>query len=113
MLPEPTPEPEVFLVVEKMPAFVGGDKARLSFLRDNLKYPSIDRSGGIQGTVYLNFVVNKKGEIKKVNILRGVSPSIDAEAIRVVEAMPKWTPGKQRGKAVNVSYNFRISFKLN
>tara|TARA_B100000809_G_scaffold77344_1_gene75190 strand:- start:1896 stop:2579 length:684 start_codon:yes stop_codon:yes gene_type:complete len=106
-------EPEIFTVVEKMPEFIGGNKARVSYLRDNLKYPKVDKSGGVQGTVYLNFVVDKKGEVKKVKILRGVSPSIDAEAIRVVEAMPKWIPGKQRGKAVNVSYNFRISFKLN
>jgi protein TonB len=109
---EPILPPEVFLVVEKMPEFVGGEKARLSFLKNNLKYPSRDMSAKIQGTVYINFVVNKKGEIKKVNILRGVSPTIDAEAIRVVKAMPKWIPGKQRGKAVNVSYNFRIKFKI-
>ena len=113
-LPEPDPvePPEVFTIVEKMPGFVGGEKARLKFLYDNLKYPSIDKSGGIQGTVYLNFVVNKKGEIKKVKILRGVSPTIDKEAIRVVKAMPNWEPGKQRGKPVNVSYNFRIKFQL-
>ncbi|MDB4534078.1 TonB family protein [Vicingaceae bacterium] len=110
--PEPTPEPETFLIVEKMPEFVGGNKARLMFLSDNIKYPSIDKAGGIEGTVYLDFVVNKKGEIRKVNILRGVSPTIDAEAVRVVKAMPNWTPGKQRGKAVSVKYNFRIKFKL-
>ncbi len=111
--PEPVEPPEVFTIVEKMPGFVGGERARLKFLSDNLKYPSIDRSGGIQGTVYLNFVVNKKGQIKKVKILRGVSPTIDKEAIRVVEAMPNWEPGKQRGKPVSVSYNFRIKFNLN
>jgi protein TonB len=101
-----------FTIVENMPEFVGGERARLKFLNDNLKYPRVDRAGSVEGTVYLNFLVNKKGEIKKVKILRGVSPTLDAEAIRVVKAMPNWKAGKQRGKAVNVSYNFRIKFKL-
>ncbi len=105
--------PEIFTIVEKMPQFIGGEKARLKYLRDNLNYPSIDKSAGIEGTVYLKFLINKKGEIKKVKILRGVSETIDREAVRVVKAMPNWSPGKQRGKTVNVSYNFRISFKLN
>ena len=91
-----------------MPGFVGGEKARLKFLYDNLKYPSIDKSGGIQGTVYLNFVVNKKGEIKKVKILRGVSPTIDKEAIRVVKAMPKVTKEMKGFKILNIFVN--ISF---
>ncbi len=103
---------EEFTIVENMPEFVGGERARLKFLYDNLKYPSVDKAGNVQGTVYLNFLVNKKGEIKKVKILRGVSPTIDREAVRVVKAMPNWKPGKQRGKAVNVNYNFRIKFQL-
>ena len=130
-IPDPTPDPEPFFdpgefevkemtpvsktpftIVENMPEFIGGDRARIKFLRDNLKYPRVDKAGNIEGTVYLNFLVNKKGEIKKVKVLRGVSPTLDAEAIRVVKAMPNWSPGKQRGKAVNVSYNFRIKFKL-
>lgn len=113
---EPTPivtPPTIFTIVEKMPEFIGGDKARVKYLRDNLKYPGPERTAGIEGTVYLKFLVNKKGEIKNVKILRGVSKNIDKEAVRVLKAMPNWSPGKQRGKPVNVSFNLRISFKLN
>ncbi len=110
--PEPSPEPEEFRIVEKMPAFIGGDKARTKFLRDNLKYPEMDRATGTVGTVYLQFLVNKKGEIKEVEVLRGVNKRLDKEAVRVVKAMPNWSPGKQRGKAVNVRFSFRVTFAL-
>lgn len=111
---EPTEpvEQKIFTIVEKMPEFEGGDRARLKYLRDNLKYPSIDKAAGIEGTVYLRFLVNKKGKIKDIEILRGVSETIDKEAIRVVKNMPNWKPGEQRGKPVNVSYNFNIKFEL-
>lgn len=105
-------EDPIFTIVEKMPEFEGGDRARLKYLRDNLKYPSIDKAAGIEGTVYLRFLVNKKGKIKDIEILRGVSETIDKEAIRVVKNMPDWKPGEQRGKPVNVSYNFNIKFEL-
>ena len=105
-------EDPIFTIVEKMPEFEGGDRARLKYLSDNLKYPSIDKAAGIQGTVYLRFLVNKKGKIKDIEILRGVSETIDKEAIRVVKNMPNWKPGEQRGKPVNVSYNFNIKFEL-
>lgn len=109
----PPDEMPTFTIVENMPEFVGGEKARLKYLRDNLKYPSFDKANGIQGTVYMKFLVNNKGEINNIEILRGVSETIDKEAIRVVKSMPNWKPGKQRGRAVNVSYNFRITFQLN
>jgi len=111
---EPTEpvEQKIFTIVEKMPEFEGGDRSRLKYLRDNLKYPSIDKAAGIEGTVYMRFLVNKKGKIKDIEILRGVSETIDKEAIRVVKNMPDWKPGEQRGKPVNVSYNFNIKFEL-
>ena len=95
-----------------MPHFIGGDKARKKFLYDNLNYPKMDRATGIEGTVYLKFTVTRKGEIKDIEILRGVSNRIDKEAIRVLKAMPKWSPGKQRGRAVDVSLNFNVKFEL-
>ena len=110
---QPTLTMRAIYPVEKMPEFIGGDKARVKYLRDNLKYPGPERTAGIEGTVYLKFLVNEKGEIKNVKILRGVSENIDKEAIRVLKDMPNWSPGKQRGKPVNVSFNLRISFKLN
>ena len=105
-------EDPIFTIVEKMPEYEGGDRSRLKYLRDNLKYPSIDKAAGIEGTVYMRFLVNKKGKIKDIEILRGVSETIDKEAIRVVKNMPDWKPGEQRGKPVNVSYNFNIKFEL-
>jgi protein TonB len=105
-------EDPIFTIVEKMPEFEGGDRSRLKYLRDNLKYPLIDKAAGIEGTVYMRFLVNKKGKIKDIEILRGVSETIDKEAIRVVKNMPDWKPGEQRGKPVNVSYNFNIKFEL-
>lgn len=109
---EPVETP-IFTIVENMPEFIGGEKARLKYLHDNLKYPLPDKSSGVEGTVYMKFLVNNKGEIKDIEILRGVSETIDKEAIRVVKGMPNWKPGKQRGREVNVSYNFRIKFQLN
>ena len=109
----PPEEVPTFTIVENMPEFVGGEKARLKYLRDNLKYPKFDKETGTEGIVYMKFLVNSKGEIKDIEILRGVSETIDKEAMRVVKAMPNWKPGKQRGRAVNVSYNFRINFQLN
>ncbi len=103
--------PEIFTIVEKMPTFVGGNKARIKYLNEELHYPKPELQAGIGGTVYLKFLVNKKGEIKDVEVMRGVSPRIDKEAVRVVQAMPNWKPGKQRGKAVDVSFNFRIKFE--
>ncbi len=109
--PEPT-EPEIFTIVEKMPEFVGGNRARLKYLSENVKYPRADKQMGMEGTVHLQFVINKKGEIKNIEILRGVSPTIDAEAIRVLKEMPKWKAGKQRGKPVSVKFHMPIKFEL-
>ncbi len=102
----------VFMVVEDMPGFPGGDAALLKYLHDNIKYPVIAQESGIQGRVICQFVVNRDGSIVDVEVVRGVDRSLDAEAIRVVQNMPKWMPGKQRGKAVRVKFTLPINFRL-
>lgn len=110
---EEVEESEVFVVVEKMPSFPGGEAALMGYLRDNVKYPTIAQENGIQGRVFVQFVVGKTGDISKINVVRGVDPALDKEAIRVVKSMPKWEPGQQRGKAVNVQFMLPINFVLN
>ncbi len=105
-------EEEVFVVVEEMPEFPGGVAALRKYLATAVKYPVIAQENGIQGKVYVNFVVNKDGSVSNAKIARGVDPSLDAEALRVVSTLPKWRPGKQRGAPVRVSYTVPISFKL-
>ncbi|MBI9068836.1 MAG: energy transducer TonB [Salinivirgaceae bacterium] len=99
--------------LEELPEFMGGEKELLRFLGKETKYPQIAVENGIQGRVYIGFVINKKGEITNVTVLRGTDPLLDKEALRVVKSMPKWKPGKQCGKAVNVHYNVPINFRLN
>ena len=106
-------EEEIFTIVESMPEFPGGgQEALFKYLQKEMKYPQIAKENGIQGTVFVNFVVGKDGKIRDAKILRGVNKMLDEEAIRVVKAMPSWKPGKQRGKAVSVSYNLPIKFTL-
>jgi len=103
---------KIFVIAEDMPEFPGGDVALIRWISKMIKYPMIAQENGITGRVYLNFVVNKQGGIENVKVIRGVDPSLDKEAIRVIKKMPKWIPGKQRGKAVNVSYSVPINFQL-
>ena len=105
-------EAEIFTVVEESPSFPGGDEARIRFLTENIKYPQIARESSIQGTVYVTFVVEKNGNVTDVRILRGIGGGCDEEAVRVIKAMPKWNPGKQRGKPVRVQFNMPIKFTL-
>ena len=105
-------ENQIFVAVEKMPNFPGGQAALMKYLQKNLKYPRLAQENGIQGRVYVNFVVGKKGEITKIKIVKGVDKSLDQEAMRVVQNMPHWEPGEQMGKAVNVSCNVPINFNL-
>lgn len=105
-------EEEVFVVVEEMPEFPGGTNALRKFLAESVKYPVVAQENGIQGKVYVNFVVNKDGSVSGAKVARGVDPSLDTEALRVVSSMPKWKPGKQRGVPVRVSYTVPISFVL-
>ncbi len=95
-----------------MPEFPGGEVALRKFIATSVKYPVIAQENGIQGRVYISFVVNTKGKVIDVKIARGVDPNLDKEAIRVVNSMPAWKPGKQRGKAVKVSYTVPINFVL-
>lgn len=109
---EEVQEMEIFTVVEDAPSFPGGDEARIRYLQNNIKYPQMARESGIQGTVYVTFVVEPNGSVTNVKILRGIGGGCDEEAIRVIQNMPKWIPGKQRGKPVRVQFNMPIKFTL-
>ena len=111
--PEPKPEVEkVFDVVEQMPSFPGGPSALMEWLSNNVKYPVVAQENGVQGRVVVSFVVERDGSITDVKVVRGVDPSLDKEASRVVRAMPRWIPGKQNGSAVRVKYNVPVAFRL-
>lgn len=103
---------KVYDVVEEMPQYPGGIEAMMTFLRDNLKYPAELAEQNIQGRVIVQFVVDKEGNVTNPTVMRSVDPQLDAEALRVVKAMPKWTPGKVGGKAVNVKYTLPVTFAL-
>jgi len=103
---------EIFFIVEDMPEFPGGDLALRKFIANSIKYPEIAQENGIQGKVYVSFVVGADGYVKNAKIARGVDPSLDKEALRVVNDLPVWKPGKQRGQAVNVQYTVPINFLL-
>lgn len=107
---EDTGEAEIFQVVEDMPSFPHGNVQK--WIAQNVKYPVIARENGIQGKVYIQFVIEKDGSITDVKVVRGVDSSLDKEASRVINMMPKWKPGKQRGKPVRVSYTLPINFQL-
>ena len=101
-----------FIIVENMPTFPGGEKKMLEYVAKNVKYPQLAKEVGTQGRVFVSFVVEKDGSITNVTILRGIGSGCDEEAIRVVKSMPKWNPGLQCGRAVRVSCNLPINFKL-
>lgn len=105
-------ETKIFIEVEQMPMYPGGYGALMGYLRDNIHYPTVAAENGVQGRVVVGFVVERDGSITDVKILRGVDPSLDREAMRVVKNMPKWTPGKQNGSAVRVKYQVPVSFRL-
>ena len=109
---EEVQEQEIFQIVEEMPAYPGGDQRLMEYVAKNIKYPQIARETGIQGRVFVGFVVEPDGSVSNVKVLRGIGGGCDEEAVRVVKSMPKWKPGKQRGKAVRVSYMLPVNFKL-
>ena len=114
-IPKAKEEPQeevVFQVVEEMPQFPGGLSEAMKFLAKNIKYPVEAQQAKIEGRVIVRFVVGRDGSVSDVEVMRGVSPELDAEAVRVVSMMPKWIPGKQRGKAVAVKYTMPIMFRL-
>lgn len=102
-----------FQLVEQKPSFKGGDANEFSkWVNQRLVYPEIAKENGVQGRVMLQFTVNADGTVSNVKVLRGVDPSLDKEAVRVVSSSPKWTPGKQRDRAVKVTYTFPVIFQL-
>ena len=105
-------EAEIFKVVEEMPEFPGGAAKMMEFIQKNIKYPMMARESDIQGRVFVNFVVEPDGSISNVTVMRGIGGGCDEEALRVVQSMPNWKPGKQRGSAVRCSFTVPIIFKL-
>jgi TonB family protein len=107
-----TPDEEVFVIVEDMPEFPGGELALRNYLNEKLDYPQVAKENGIEGKVYVTFVVGSDGKVRDAKIARGVDPALDAEALKVVSSLPEWKPGKQRGQNVAVFYTVPINFSL-
>lgn len=106
-------ESKVFLIVEDMPTFQGGTIENFrNYIQNTVKYPQLAMENSISGTVYVSFVVNRRGEVASINIVRGVDPSLDEAVINALKLAPKWEPGKQRGKPVNVSFSIPVKFIL-
>ena len=103
---------KVFDTVEQMPEYPGGMQAMIAFLQTNMKYPEDAAKQKVEGRVMVQFIVETDGSISDVHVAKQVFPSLDAEAIRVVQAMPKWMPGKEKGKVVRVKYNLPIVFRM-
>lgn len=110
--PENTELDDIIAFAEVMPEFPGGQKALLSYLSKNVKYPVIAQENGIEGKVYITFVVDEQGNIYDATIARGPDQSLNSEALRVVKSMPRWKPGMQGGKAVKVRYTVPVNFIL-
>ncbi len=104
--------PKVFEIVEQMPSFPGGQEEMMKWISSNLNYPVDAQERGVTGRVVIRFVVTKTGSVEDIQVLRGIDPSCDREATRVVKAMPKWNPGRQNGEAVAVYFNLPILFRL-
>lgn len=109
---EEEPEPEPFVVVEEMPMFPGGDAELLKYISEHTQYPEVAKENNIQGRVIVRFCVTSKGSVNQVSVLKGVDPELDAEAVRVVNTLPPFKPGKQGGKPVPVWYMVPITFTL-
>lgn len=103
---------KIFTVVENDPEFPGGINALYSYLAANIKYPKVARENGITGKVHVTFVVEKDGRLTDIKILRDIGGGCGAEVVRVVKTMPRWNPGKQRGKPVRVQFNLPVDFNL-
>ena len=104
---------EFFMVVENMPEFPGGDLGLMKYIQTHVKYPAIAKEYNITGKVYVSFIVDKSGVVTNAKIVRGVDKNLDKEALRVVKSLPKYKPGRQRGKAVRVMFTIPINFTLN
>lgn len=103
---------EIFIVVDQQPEFEGGYEAMIAFIKQHMNYPANARRMQIEGTVHMSFIVSRTGEISEVTVLRGIMTDCDREAVRVVQSMPRWKPGKQNGRAVNVRFILPLKFNL-
>jgi protein TonB len=106
------PPAEVFVIVEEMPSFPGGNEALFKFIYDNIEYPRDALENAIEGNVVVRFCVTYQGKIEQSEVIRGIHPSLDAEALRLINMLPAWNPGKQAGNPVNVWYTLRVQFQL-
>ena len=102
----------VYMVCDQMPMYPGGMQELMKYLQKNIKYPHEAKENGIHGRVIVLFIVEKNGSIKDTKVVRGIDPSLDNEALRVINAMPKWEPGKHKGETVSVKYTVPVAFKL-
>ena len=107
-----TKKEQVFTFVEQMPAFPGGEQAMYKYIKETLRYPEEAMDEGLEGRVYIKFIVSETGEIKDVMPAKPAEKSLQDEAIRIISSMPNWTPGKQNGRAVSVYFTLPISFKI-
>ncbi len=107
-----TQQEEIYQLLDKKPKFKGGKAGLAKFLKENIKYPAIARENGVQGRVMVEFIIEKNGSITNAKIIKGVDPHLNNEALRVVNLMPKWKPGKHKGKKVRVRYSMPIHFRL-
>jgi protein TonB len=103
---------EIFTIVDNQPKYTGGEKARQTFLAQNIKYPTEAKLKNVEGTVYVTFVVEPDGSLSNIKILRGIGSGCDEEVLRVVKIMPGWNPGSHKGKKVRVKINMPVQFKL-
>ena len=106
------PPAEVFVIVEEMPSFPGGNEALFRFIYENIEYPRDALENAIEGNVVVRFCVTYQGKIEQAEVIRGIHPSLDAEAVRIINKLPAWNPGKQAGNPVNVWYTLRVQFQL-
>jgi protein TonB len=104
----------VFTVAEQMPEYPGGTEMLQRFLSENIKYPPMESENGIQGTVFITFIINRKGEIKDIRVMKGVKdgPGLEKESLRVIKLMPNWIPGKMNGKPVNVQFSVPVKYTI-
>jgi len=111
-LPDQVLNEAIFVVVEQMPTYPGGNVELMKFIKDNIKYPEEAKTGKIEGRVILKFAINTEGKAEAITVLRGVHPLLDAEAVRVISLLSGWKPGIQGGKAVNTWYSVPVTFSL-
>lgn len=105
-------EEEVLLFADQMPEFPGGEQALRRFIAAAVRYPLVAQENGVEGTVFLSFVIDEEGQVTQIAVMRGVNSSLDKEAVRVVQNMPRWKPGRQAGRTVKVQYQIPIVFQL-